>query len=184
MKIDELRTERLLLRRWRPEDHAPHAAMNADPRVMEYFPATRTREESDRSIALMEEHFAQHGFGLWALEVPGVTPFAGIVGLNVMSIDVPFLPALEVGWRLAFEHWGRGYATEAARASVEYAFGRGYDEVVAVTAVQNLRSRRVMEKLGMTCDPAENFEHPSVPEGSHLREHVLYRLPRASGTTR
>jgi len=176
MKIDELKTPRLWLRAWRDEDLDAHAALNADPRVMEFFPATRTRAESDASAALIAKHFAERGFGFWVLEVPGVLPFAGLVGLNVMTIDAHFTPALEVGWRLARDAWGQGYATEAARACLDYAFDeRGYDEVVAVTAVQNARSRRVMEKLGMTHDPAENFEHPSVPEGNWLREHVLYR---------
>jgi RimJ/RimL family protein N-acetyltransferase len=181
MRIDELETPRLRLRAWRPEDRAAHAALNADPRVMEFFPATRNRAESDASADLVEAHFARHGFGFWVLELPGVAPFAGLVGLNVMTIDVPFAPAVEVGWRIAYEHWGQGYAPEAARACLDYGFGaRGFDEIVAVTAVANARSRRVMEKLGMTHDPAENFEHPSVPTGSSLREHVLYRL-RAPG---
>ena len=176
-RIDELSTARLRLRAWRPEDRDAHAALNADPRVMEFFPATRTRAESDRGADLVEAHFGLHGFGFWVCEVKGVAPFAGLVGLNVMTIDVPFLPAVEVGWRLAAAHWGKGYATEAARACVDYAFDvLELDEVVAVTAVQNARSRRVMEKLGMTHDPAENFEHPNVPVGHRLREHVLYRL--------
>lgn len=183
MTIDELETERLRLRRWRPEDREAYAALNADPRVMEFFPSTRTRAESDASADLIEEHFARHGFGSWVLEIRGVAPFAGLVGLAVMTIDVPFLPAVEVGWRLAHAHWGQGYAPEAARACIDYGLQeRALDELVAITAVRNARSRRVMEKLGMTHDPAENFEHPGVPVGSPLREHVLYRLasPRLS----
>lgn len=178
--IDELSTERLLLRAWRPEDRVAYAAINADPRVMEYFPSTRTRAESDASADAIQAHFDEHGFGFWVVEVKGGASFAGLVGLNVMTIDAPFVPAVEVGWRLGFEHWGRGYATEAARASCDYAFGvRDLDEVVAVTATTNLPSRRVMEKLGMTCDRAEDFDHPNVPVGSPLRRHVLYRLKRS-----
>ena len=169
----ELRTPRLLLRRWTDADREPFAALNADPRVMEHFPAPMTREQSDRQVDRIEAGFAEHGFGLWAVEVQG--RFAGFTGLSVPDFEAPFLPAVEVGWRLATEFWGQGYATEAARASIADGFGRvGLHEVVSFTATSNLPSQRVMQRLGMT--PVGTFEHPRLPEGSPLRTHVLYRL--------
>jgi RimJ/RimL family protein N-acetyltransferase len=173
----ELRTQRLLLRRWRPEDRAPFAALNADPRVMEHFPGLLSREESDALAARIEMHFEQHGFGLWALEIPSVTPLAGFVGLNTPRFEAHFTPCVEIGWRLAAEHWGRGYATEAARAALMFGFEKlGLREIVSFTATANVRSRRVMEKLGMTHDPADDFDHPALPPGHRLRRHVLYRI--------
>jgi RimJ/RimL family protein N-acetyltransferase len=173
----ELRTDRLLLRRWLPDDRAPFAALNADPRVMEHLPAALTREESDAFAARIEAHFEQRGFGLWAVEIPGVTPFAGFVGLSVPRFEARFTPCVEVGWRLAAERWGRGYAAEGARAALAFGFETlGLGEIVSFTAPENLRSRRVMEKLGMVRDPAEDFDHPGLPEGHPLRRHVLYRL--------
>lgn len=158
-----LRTERLLLRPWRESDRVPFAEMNADPKVMEYFPTVNTREESyaavDRIVARME----RDGFGLWAVEVPGVAEFIGFIGLNAADA-VLGRPILEIGWRLLTQHWGRGYATEGARASLDHAFdGLGRDEVVSFTTSANGRSRRVMEKLGMTRRPEDDFDHPGVP---------------------
>ena len=175
----ELRTPRLLLRHWRPADRAPFAALNADPRVMEYFPSVLSREESDRLAARIEAGIATRGFGLWAVEVPGVTPFAGFVGLSVPGFEASFTPCVEIGWRLAAEHWGHGYATEGARAALAFAWETlGLDAVVAFTAVDNLRSRRVMGRLGMRRDPAEDFDLPEIPAGHPLRRHVLYRIAR------
>ena len=172
----ELRTERLWLRRWRPDDREPFAALNGDPRVMEYFQAPLTREQSDAMASHIESHFARHGFGLWAVEVHGVTPFAGFIGLSVAGFEASFTPCVEIGWRLAVEHWGRGYAPEGARAVLEFGFAHvGVEEIVSFTAVPNLRSRRVMEKIGMVHRPADDFDHPLVPEGHWLRRHVLYR---------
>lgn len=177
----ELRTDRLRLRRWLPDDRAPFAALNADPRVVEFLPGPISREKSDLLVARIEAHFEQHGFGLWALGVPGVTPFAGFIGLSVPAFEARFTPCVEVGWRLAAEHWGRGYATEGARAALAFAFeGLGLDEVVSFTVPENARSRRVMEKLGMTRDPADDFDHPLLPEGHPLRRHVLYRTARGA----
>ncbi len=177
----ELRTERLLLRRWRPEDRAPFAEMNADPRVTEHFPSPLTPAASDAMIARIEAHFEQHGFGLWAVEVPEVTSFAGFAGLFTPGFEASFTPTVEIGWRLAAAHWGRGYATEAARAALAFGFDVvRLPEIVSFTVPGNLRSRRVMEKLGMTRDPADDFDHPRVPDGSPLRRHVLYRLRRAA----
>ena len=169
----ELRTERLLLRRWTEADREPFAAMNADPRVMEHFPAPLTRADSDSFVDRVEAGFAEHGFGLWAVEADG--RFVGFTGLSVPTFAAPFLPAVEVGWRLAAEAWGKGYATEAARAACRDGFERvGLREILSFTATTNLPSIRVMQRLGMR--PDGTFEHPRVPEGSPLRTHVLYRL--------
>ncbi|MEZ6073293.1 MAG: GNAT family N-acetyltransferase [Pirellulales bacterium] len=178
--IPTLRTERLRLRTWRDDDLPAFAAMGADGRVMEHFPGTLSRRESDAFAARVRAHFAERGFGLWAVEVPGVTPFAGFVGLAVPRFEAHFTPCVEVGWRIAAEYWNRGYASEAARAAVTDGFTRlGLDQIVSFTAAVNRPSRRVMDKLGMTHDPAEDFDHPSLPAGHRLERHVLYRL-RAS----
>jgi RimJ/RimL family protein N-acetyltransferase len=176
----DVRTERLWLRPWRDEDVEPFAAMNADLRVMEHFPAILSRQETEAQVARIRAHFAQEGWGLWALEVPGVAPFVGFVGLSTVSFTTPFTPAVEVGWRLAPAHWGSGYATEGARSALGVAFGKlGLAEVVSFTVPANVRSRRVMERLGMHHAPAEDFEHPRLSPGHPLRRHVLYRLGRA-----
>jgi RimJ/RimL family protein N-acetyltransferase len=177
----ELRTDRLLLRRWRPEDREPFAALNADPVVMEHFVTCLTRGESDDMVDRIEDQFDDEGYGLWAVEIVDTGQFAGFVGLKLWpaTFDAPFAPAVEVGWRLARHAWGSGYATEAARASVDDGFERvGLDEIVSMTSVGHTRSRRVMERLGMTTDPAEDFDHPNVPVGHPIRRHVLYRLTR------
>jgi len=172
-----LRTDRLLLRRWRDSDREPFAAINADPRVMEFFPATLTRAQSDELAERIERELEERSFGLWAVEVPEVVEFAGFVGLEVPSFESHFTPCVEVGWRLAAEHWGRGYASEAARAAVRFGFERlGLKEIVSFTARTNLRSRRVMERIGMTHRSADDFDHPGLPPGHPLRPHVLYRI--------
>lgn len=172
-----LTTARLSLRPWRDDDLPLFAALNADARVMEFFPARLTRAECDRIAARIRSHLESHGFGLWAVEVPGTAPFIGFVGLSTVAPSLPFAPAVEVGWRLAHEHWGRGYATEAARAALNFGFGTlGLAEVVSFTAVQNQRSRAVMQRLGMEHAPGEDFDHPALPVGHPLRPHVLYRL--------
>jgi len=178
----EIETERLRLRRWREADHAPFAALNADPRVLVHLPGPLTREQSDTWIARIEEHFERHGFGLWAVEVRDGAPFVGYVGLAVPRFEAFFTPCVEIGWRLAAEHWGHGYATEAARAALAFGFERaGLAEIVSFTVPDNVRSRRVMERIGMTRDPAEDFDHPALPEGHRLRRHVLYRARPPSG---
>jgi ribosomal-protein-alanine N-acetyltransferase len=180
----ELRTERLRLRRWSDDDLEPFAALNADPVVMEHFPAPLTRAESDDLVARIESTFEDEEVGLWAVEVTATGSFAGFVGLWPATFEAHFTPAVEVGWRLAREHWGHGYAPEAARAALADGFERlGLEEIVSMTAVGNDRSRRVMEKLGMTRDPADDFEHPKMPAGHRLRPHVLYRLSRARGAS-
>ncbi len=177
--IPELRTDRLRLRAWRAADLEPFARLNADARVMEHFPEALSRSESDALATRISQNLTARGFGLWAVEVPGIADFAGFVGLAVPGFEAHFTPCIEIGWRLAAEHWGRGYATEGARAALGFAFARLHlDEVVSFTVVANSRSRRVMERLGMHRDPADDFEHPSLPEGHPLRRHVLYRLRR------
>jgi len=173
-----LTTDRLVLRQWRNEDRVPFGEMNADPRVMEYFPSVLTRAESDAMVDRIEKHFDENGFTFWALEAPGVAPFVGFVGLARTPYQTPFTPCVEIGWRLAFAHWGKGYASEAAHRALQCGFQEmGLSEIVAFTATGNIRSRRVMEKLGMTRKPEDDFDHPRVPEGNPLRPHVLYRLP-------
>ena len=171
----EIRTERLLLRGWRPEDREPFAAMNADPEVMEQFPAPLTREQSDAFADRVDAHFAEHGYGLYAVE--DATGFVGFTGLMWATFEAPFNPALEVGWRLARAAWGKGYATEAAIASLRRGFAE-VDSIVSFTAVTNERSWRVMERIGMRREGT--FDHPRVPEGHPIRPHLLYRADRAT----
>jgi RimJ/RimL family protein N-acetyltransferase len=181
MRHPTLTTPRLLLRPWRDDDMGPYAALNAEPRVMAFYPAPFTREESDASVAKIRAHFDRHGFGKWAVEVPGVAPFIGVVGLAIPDYDLPFNPCVEIGWRLAADYWGRGYATEGARAAIEFGFGDlGLSEIVSFTVPANVRSRAVMERLGMTCSTGEDFDHPSLLPGHPIRRHVLYRLKRES----
>jgi len=151
--------------------------MNADPRVTEFLPTPLDRDASDAMIARMEAHFERHGFGLWAVEIPGVAPLAGYVGLQRSPFDASFTPCVEIGWRLAADTWGKGYATEGARTALRYGFQTlGLREILSWTVPSNERSRRVMEKLGMTHDPRDDFDHPLLPEGHPLRRHVLYRV--------
>jgi RimJ/RimL family protein N-acetyltransferase len=175
-----LTTERLILRRWREADRETFARMNADRRVMEFFPDPLSREESDLLMGRIEAHFEQHGFGLYAVELRRNHLFIGYVGLAVPTFQAAFTPCVEIGWRLAADYWGEGLATEGARRMVRYAFeDLRLDALVSFTVPGNTRSRRVMTKLGMTHDPAEDFDHPNLPEGHALRRHVLYRLRRA-----
>lgn len=173
--------DRILLRDWREEDRAVFAATNADPRVMEFFPTCLDRAQSDSLVDGIEAHFREHGFGLWAVELPGVAPFIGFAGLAVPRLKAHFTPCIEIGWRLAFEHWGRGYATEAAGLALAHGFYTlALPEVVSFTAIANRRSRALMERLKMCRDPEDDFEHPALPEGHPLRRHVLYRLDSRS----
>jgi RimJ/RimL family protein N-acetyltransferase len=175
----EVRTDRLVLRGWRPEDRAPFAALNRDPAVMEHLPGLLDREASDAMADRFAAEWTDRGYGLWAVEVPGVAPFVGFVGLHHAAFAAPFTPAVEVGWRLARPAWGHGYATEAARAALAHGFDTvRLDEIVSFTTPANTRSRAVMERIGLTRDPADDFEHPLLPVGNRLRPHVLYRLDR------
>jgi RimJ/RimL family protein N-acetyltransferase len=177
--ILELESARLLLRQWRDEDLADFAAMCADPQVMRYFPATLSRLESASLIGRIRGHFAEHGYGLWALQRKDSGQFIGFTGLNVVGFDAPFTPATEIGWRLAREHWGLGYASEAAWTALRCGFDRlPLKEVVAFTTHTNLPSEKVMQAIGMHHDPADDFDHPRLEADHPLRRHVLYRISR------
>ncbi len=172
-----IQTRRLLLRTWCDDDLPAFAAMNSDPQVMKHLPRCLTVDESNDLASRIRSHFSEHGFGLWAVEIPGVARFAGFTGLSVPTFESRFTPCVEVGWRLGHAYWNHGYATEAARAAVNYGFEtHGLHEIVSFTVPHNTASRRVMEKLGMTHDPADDFDHPLLPHASPLRRHVLYRL--------
>jgi ribosomal-protein-alanine N-acetyltransferase len=177
--IASLETERLILRQWRPADREPFARLNADPAVMEFFPACLSRAESDQGVDRIEKHFRERGFGLFAVELRRDGTFIGFIGLNVPRFVAHFTPCVEIGWRLAAAYWGQGLATEGARAALRHGFeSLALDEIVAFTVPGNVRSRRVMKKLGMTHDPADDFDHPGLAEGHTMRRHVLYRLRR------
>jgi RimJ/RimL family protein N-acetyltransferase len=176
----ELDTERLRLRQWRDSDFEPFARMNADARVMQFYPATLGRAASDAMAERIRARIAERGWGLWAAELRASGEFIGYVGLEVPLADLPFSPCVEIGWRLGQAYWGKGLATEAARAAMRVGFEQlRLDEIVSFTALVNRRSRAVMERLGMLEDPAGAFDHPNVPEGSPLRAHCLYRLSRS-----
>ncbi|HYN67210.1 MAG TPA: GNAT family N-acetyltransferase [Ornithinibacter sp.] len=176
-RVQPRRTDRLLLRGWRDGDRGAWAAMNADPEVMRYFPAPLTREQSDAMLDRMNITLEEQGWGLWALERLDTGELIGFTGLAVPGHDLPFLPCVEVGWRLAHSAWGRGFATEAALEALRVGFDEvGLEEVVSFTAAVNMPSRAVMERLGMARDPADDFEHPAIPPGHPLRPHVLHRI--------
>jgi RimJ/RimL family protein N-acetyltransferase len=179
----EPQTERLLLRQWRKQDREPFAALNSDPHVMEFFPAPLERSASDALANRIERSIAERGWGLWAAELMGSREFIGFVGLEVPSSALPYSPCVEVGWRLAHRYWGQGLATEAARAALCVGFGSvGLSEIFSFTSILNVRSRAVMERLGMVAEP-NTFEHPNVPVGDRLREHFAYRLTRSAWNT-
>lgn len=184
-RFEEVRTARLLMRRWRDADRAPFAAMNADPEVMRHFPAPLDRAGSDALVDRIETRFVEQGYGLWALEVvdPAVEPagFVGFTGLNTMPDGIPGAGGMEVGWRLARAAWGHGYATEAARAALDVATAAGLTEIWSMTAVLNLPSQGVMRRIGLQLHG--EFEHPAVPVGHPVRPHVVYRadLPLPPG---
>ena len=174
----EFDTARLRLRVWRDADREPFAALNADPVAMEYFPSLLDRASSDAGIDVWLAQFAEQGWSNWAVEVEGGAPFIGFVGLSIPRRVLPFSPCVEIGWRLARSHWGRGYASEAARGALLVGFERlGLAEIVSFTTLTKRRSRAVMERIGMT-DARADFEHPGVPEGHVLRPHCLYRITR------
>lgn len=179
--IPSMETKRLLLRRWRPGDRAPFSRINADPRVMEFYPAPLTREQSDTLIDRAEAHFERHGFGPWAVELRSTAQFIGYISLFVPAFQAHFTPCVEIGWRLDADHWGHGLATEGARAVLTHAFNvLSLPEVVSFTTPANLCSIRVMQKLGLTHNPADDFDHPALPHGHPLRRHVLYRKTASS----
>jgi ribosomal-protein-alanine N-acetyltransferase len=178
------RSERLLLRPFRDADLEPFARLNADPDVMEHFPAPLSRSESDALAGRLRAEFNAQRYGVFALELPGSVPFLGFTGLGVPTFESHFTPCVEIGWRLAREHWGKGYAFEAARAALRLAFVHlRLPQVVAFTAVQNVRSRKLMERLGMRRNPSEDFDHPGLPAGHPLQRHVLYRVDAPPGVS-
>ncbi len=172
-----IKTERLILRPWQSKDLEPLAKLNADPQTMEFLFTPLTFEESAARLELYTKHIEEHGWGLWAVSVPGVSDFIGWIGLWPINFETHFTPAIEIGWRLLPEFWGKGYATEGARAALHYGFDvLKLDEIVAIIVPANVRSMRVVEKLGMHRDPKDDFDHPKVQEGHPLKRHVLYRL--------
>jgi 3-dehydroquinate dehydratase/shikimate dehydrogenase len=178
-EVAMLRTERTVLRDWVDEDLPLFAQLNADPEVMEWFPSTLTREQSDQMAARVRDLLRENGWGLWALEVPGVSSFCGFVGLNPVPFETNFTPAVEIGWRLDRPWWGMGYASEAASAALTYGFTEAaLPEIVSFTTTQNVRSAAVMERIGMRRDEDADFEHPGITVGSPLRRHILYRVTR------
>ena len=172
-------TERLILRPWREEDFEPFAKMNSDPRVMEYFPSILSHHESDDLAKRLSTKLQEQGWGLWAVSVLGISDFIGFIGLSEPSFNAHFTPAVEVGWRLAYDFWGKGYATEGALEALRYGFETlNLNQIVSFTAVQNRRSIEVMKRIGLHHDPVDDFNHPKLAEGHILRRHVLYRLNR------
>jgi RimJ/RimL family protein N-acetyltransferase len=187
MAVPEIATDRLRLRGWRDDDREPWAALNADPEVMTHFPTTLSRATCDRLVDLTMDGWAESGFGLWALERVEDGIFLGFTGLSRPSFEAHFTPAVEVGWRLARHAWGHGFATEAARAALEFGFETvGLEEIVSFTVPQNVRSRQVMQRIGLVRDPAGDFQHPAVDpvRYPHLVAHVLYRLSREAWESR
>lgn len=175
----EIQTNRLLLRPWRESDLDAFAKINQDPKVMNYFLSPLTREESDTLAKKIISLFDQNGYGLFAVEIPGECDFIGFVGLLEATFPAPFTPAMEIGWRLDSTYWGRGFAPEAAQAVLDFAFNQlKLEEIVSFTPKGNHPSRRVMEKIGMRCDPKDDFDYPTHPEGHPLKRHVLYRIRR------
>lgn len=175
--LPPIQSKRLILRTCRANDLAPFAAMCADPRVMEFFPGLIDRNRCNRFIDGLMSHLDEHGFTFWAMEERATGRFAGFTGLSWTDFDADFTPAVEIGWRLPFEFWGRGLASEAALASLRYGFKiAGLDEIIAITAEINRRSRVVMERIGMKRDADGDFDHPHVTEGQTIKRHVLYRI--------
>jgi len=171
-------TERLILRSWKDSDYLPFFKINSDPDVMEFFPELLSHEESDEMATEIQRRINKNGWGFWAVEEKKSQMFIGFVGLNQPTYKLPFNPCIEVGWRLSKKFWGLGYATEAAKSALGYAFDiLLLNKVVAFTPVSNKRSRAVMGRLGMI-DSRKNFSHPQVPVNSKLKEHVLYKITR------
>ncbi len=175
--MSAIETDRLVLRNWREEDRQAFVEMNADPKVMRFFEKTRSRAEADAMLKRFVEEIDRDGYGFWALELRNSGEVIGFTGLRDVYFDAPFTPSVEIGWRLLARHWGNGYATEAARASLAYGFEQiGLPEIVSWAVTQNWRSRRVMERIGMRREPEHDFDHPDVTPGSPLARHAFYRL--------
>jgi len=175
----ELVAKRIVLRQWRDRDLAPFAKMNGDPQVMAYFPSPLSSKESDELASRIQTHFRKHGFGFWAVEIPGVTEFAGFIGLSIPDFEAHFTPCVEIGWRLDQPYWGKGYATEGAQACLEFGFQTLHlAEIVSFTPASNWRSRRVMENIGMKHNSEDDFQHPLLIPTHPLSHHVLYRIQK------
>ena len=180
MDLPILKTQRLILRPWKESDLLPFSQLNADPKVMEFYVSTLTRSESDSLAEKMQKEAALRGYGFWAVEVPGVADFIGYIGLNYWNLEMSFAPCVDVGWRLASSYWGNGYATEGAKEALRYGFEElELDEIVSMATIGNTQSHRVMQRLGMSCNPSENFHHPKLPQDHPLSMRVLYRLSSA-----
>jgi RimJ/RimL family protein N-acetyltransferase len=183
MSKEIVQTKRLILRQWHQEDLGPFAQLNADSRVREYFPGLLNQQESDASVKLMSDHIERSGWGFWAASLIQTGEFIGFIGLEDVYFKEPFNklnPAVEIGWRLAFNHWGKGYATEGALAALRYGYETlNLEEIVSFTAVANQSSRHVMEKIGMHHDSKDDFDHPKLSEGHSLKRHILYRLEKS-----
>jgi len=178
MNKEGYETKRLRIRPWQETDQSPFVRMNQDPKVMRYFPDLYSEERSLKLIDILENHRQQHGFTLWALERKDSGAFIGFTGFVRVHFEAHFTPAVEIAWRLSCENWGMGYATEAARLCLTLAFRDfGLKELVSMTTPANTPSIKVMERLGMTCDPDDDFEHPNVEIASEFKRHILYRLP-------
>jgi ribosomal-protein-alanine N-acetyltransferase len=181
----EIRTARLLLRRFRNGDRKPLAMLNADAIAMEHFPGTLTREESDAMGDRIAMLWETRGFSWWSVEAPGVADFVGLAGLAIPRFEALFMPTVEIGWRFLREHWGHGYCTEAATAAMDDGFERmELPEIVSFTVPANRRSWRVMERLGMTRDPRDDFDHPMFLQDERIRRHFLYRMSREAWRAR
>lgn len=179
-QLPTLRTERLILRPWRASDLLPFSQINADSRVMEFYPSVMSAEESDALAEKIQKHAMEKKYGFWAIEAPGVANFIGYVGLNYWNLEMSFAPCVDVGWRLGAPFWGKGYATEGAKEALRFGFEECYfSEIVAMATIYNSRSHSVMKKLGMRHDPKENFYHPKLPQDHPLSLRVLYRLSRS-----
>ncbi|MBA3815534.1 MAG: GNAT family N-acetyltransferase [Parachlamydiaceae bacterium] len=175
--IPVIETERLVLRHWQQEDLEYFAAMNTDPHVMEFFPAVKNFDESLREYQAIEKHFENHGYGWWAVSESNNSKFIGFIGLRYIDFPAAFTPAVEIAWRLMYEYWGKGYATEGAIASLEYGFEiQRLPEIISFTSAQNIRSRKVMERIGMQASPKDDFTHPKLQESHPLSKHVFYRI--------
>ncbi|PIS03195.1 MAG: GNAT family N-acetyltransferase [Chlamydiae bacterium CG10_big_fil_rev_8_21_14_0_10_42_34] len=177
MELAHLQTKRLILRPWKSSDLESFAVMNADPKVMQFYSNPLFREESDALAHRIQNHIAERGYGFWAVELLETQAFIGYIGLNYWSLNASFAPCVDIGWRIASEYWGKGYATEGASEALRYGFEViQLEEIVSMATLHNLRSRRVMEKLHMTYNPEENFYHPMMPREHPLALRVLYRL--------
>jgi RimJ/RimL family protein N-acetyltransferase len=172
-----IETDRLILRTWKEEDLLPFAHLNQDPLVMEFFPKTLAYSETEAMLERLKQKFASDGFSFMAAELKETNEFIGFIGLNKPMFEAPFMPAIEIGWRIGSRYWNKGYATEGAKAALEYGFQTlALKEIVSFTAEINIKSRRIMEKIGMHQDHAGTFDHPVLSDDHPLKKHVLYRI--------